>query len=175
MSVHRQRLRQVLLLPLDRLIVTSDQVLPRPEQMEEWSLPPGDRAALSRWGLPVVDDCQLCGGFQPGTDPAMMVGGRQLYSLGLLAGLEVGADTATGAVWGISGAPGVPDSFVNSSVANFVEAAWRWYGAWPEIKQLRHSIEQFGLLDDFLAFVVELDAACEKADVSFWREYVESW
>ncbi|SEC15552.1 SUKH-4 immunity protein [Amycolatopsis tolypomycina] len=135
----------------------------------------GDRAALTRWGLPVVDECRMCGDVQVGTAPAITAGGRPLYGLGLLAGLEVGAEPATGAVWGVSGMSEVPDSFVNSSVANFVESAWRWYWAWQEIKPLRHSIEQYDLLDDFLAFVVRLDVATEQAEISFWREYVESW
>jgi hypothetical protein len=71
--------------------------------------------------------------------------------------------------------PGAPVSLVNSSVAKFVESSWRWCRACQEIKLLRSDIEQYDLLDDFLAFVVKLDGAVERAEVSFRRGYVESW
>lgn len=117
----------------------------------------------------------MYGDVQPGSAPTVTAGIKQLYGLGLLLNLEVGADPETGFVRGVSELAGTPDSFVNSSVTKFVEVAWRWYWAFHEIKQLRYDIEQYDLLRDFLAFVVKLDEAVEKADESFWQGYVESW
>ncbi|MGW1557703.1 SUKH-4 family immunity protein [Streptomyces sp. NPDC002144] len=98
------------------------------------------------------------------------------------AGPDVAAGGGGAAVDGAEGGGGeggsgedLPHSFVNSSVAHFVETSWRWYWTFKEVKALRFDIEQYDLLDDFLEFAVRLDPRVGSAEQSLWRGFIQSW
>ncbi|MGW3936867.1 SUKH-4 family immunity protein [Streptomyces phaeochromogenes] len=175
MSEHREAAARALSAPLDLLVVAVDQYPVGVEGVNKWILPESDRMALIRWGLPMMEDFRLVVNLQEGVSPELDVRGRKFYSLGLFAEHEVGSCVGSGEVWGFNPDENLPDSFVNSSVAYFVETAWRWYWVYKEVRPLRFDIEQYDLLDDFIDFSVRLDPQVGSAVSSMWRGIIESW
>ena len=146
--------------PLDSLIVPAVQVH-FGEIVDRWDLPPEDRAALRRWGLPKShlalpepqDEAEptLVPNVAGPAERALLAPDQRLYRLGWW-GMDdrspaIGAVAGDGRVMVILRAPLTvadlpfslqpyyPDfhraavQFVNSSVAHYVEVAWRWYAA----------------------------------------------
>ncbi|GAA3356611.1 SUKH-4 family immunity protein [Saccharopolyspora gregorii] len=175
MSEHRRSVARALAAPLDRLVVAEDRVVAPPSEIGAWGLAARERDALAGWGLPVVEECGLIGNFQQGASPELEAGGRRFYALGLFLEDEIGVDAESGEVRGIRVDDGDRVSFINSSAGRFVESAWRWYWVWKEVRELRFSIEQYDLIDDFLEFLVALDPPVGSSGSSFWRGMLMSW
>ncbi|MFG2691703.1 SUKH-4 family immunity protein [Streptomyces sp. NPDC048405] len=175
MSVRRQVVADVLARPLDGLVVADDQVINSSTDVERWNLARSELQALTRYGLPVIEECDIIPNIQQGILPELDAQGRNFYLLGLFADHEIGVLAGEGEVWGIPLDRTLPDSFINSSVARFVETSWRWYWVWKEVKALRYDIEQYDLLEDFLDFAVRTDARVDSVEPSLWKGLIQSW
>jgi len=174
-SEHREAVAEILSKPLSLLVVEDDQVVAREGDAEGWNLAEVDKQSLVRWGIPLIEEFRLVPHLQEGASPELEKRSRRFYGLGLLAGQEIGALVQVGEVWAFPSGEDLPHSFVNSSVAHFVETSWRWYWTFKEVKALRFDIEQFDLLDDFLEFAVRLDPRVGSAEQSLWRGLIQSW
>jgi hypothetical protein len=146
--------------PLESLIVPAVQVH-FGAIVDRWDLPPDDRAALRRWGLPKShlnlpepqDQAEptLVPNIAGPAERALLAPDQRLYRLGWWGTDDrsptIGAVAGDGRVLVLLPAPLTvadlnralrpyyPDfhepavTFVNSSVARYVEVAWRWYAA----------------------------------------------
>ncbi|WP_340377141.1 SUKH-4 family immunity protein [Streptomyces sp. SS7] len=175
MSGHREALADFLSRPLSLLIVDDDQIVAHNGDIGSWNLAEVDKHSLMRWGIPLIEECRLIPNFQEGSSPELERRSQSFYGLGLFAGQEIGALVDVGEVWAFPPDEELPNSFVNSSVAHFVETSWRWYWTWKEVQALRFDIEQYDLLDDFLEFAIRLDPRVGSAEQSIWRGFIQSW
>ncbi|MFE9404010.1 SUKH-4 family immunity protein [Streptomyces sp. NPDC006530] len=175
MSEHHEAVARALSQPLDLLVAAEHQAAAASGNVSAWQLPSADKTVLARWGLPLIEECRLIPNIQEGMSPEMNVRGRQFYTLGLFADHEIGALVKIGEVRGIPLNQALPESFINSSVAQFVETSWRWYWVWKEVNALRFDIAQYDILDSFLDFATKLDPPVGTAETSLWRGLIESW
>jgi hypothetical protein len=115
-------------------------------QMEAWVLPEEGKLTLSRHGLPDarVDDLMgIVGGFQKFAEPEVGNDGSRFYVLARYGTASIAAVENSGEVVAVPAASkvhpelsrlhpsGLSPSQINSSVAAFVECAWRWHWLLP--------------------------------------------
>ena len=154
--------------PVGELIVPEAQVLPPAAEVRDWPVDPAGRDALITWGLPVVGEGNLVPDPSPGPD------GDGRYRLATEWGAVVAVQAASGRVVRL----GVTDPepmLVNSSLAAFVESAWRYL--WLHGQESGHyDDETDDVLDAFLACLRRLDPAIgDDPATSYWPSIVEHW
>ncbi|MFB4314889.1 SUKH-4 family immunity protein [Actinomadura sp. 21ATH] len=114
-----ERLEAVLAAPIGDIVSREHQALPPAAAIREWDVPPADRQALSRWGLPV--DLLMTPDFQTVSEPVLtpnvagdiegrlITADQRLYRLGRWGSHELtpimGAVAGTGRVLGLRKAP----------------------------------------------------------------------
>ena len=170
------------------------------EQDADWMVPASDLAALRRWGVAIVPDprpahrVQLAGDVQHDAEPSITTDdGVRAYLMGTYWRMRVGAIEKTGTVIGVRTAEDAASfgnfgSYINSSVAAFIEVSWRW--AWASAALLRLPGEDyeylFECLEEFRGFVHRLDPvtaaearddpdAASAARFTFWDGIVDGW
>jgi SUKH-4 immunity protein len=159
--------------PIGELIVPEVQVRVAPEVVRDWHLPAADLSALTTWGLPTFDDGSLVPDPHPGPHD-QRYRGDQAYRLGTEWGAVVGAVAGSGRVVRF----GVTDPepmLINSSLAAFVESAWRYL--WVSLQEGGHyDDETDDVLDAFLARLQRIDPAIgSDPHTSYWPSVVEYW
>jgi len=145
--------------PLEEIFVAGEAVGPPEDLVRQWDLPESDRQALLRWGLPEESDLtpHFQAGADPELVPnvagererQVASPGDRLYTLVYwgLNEVRIGAVAGTGRVLKLQPKPTTVDDFplafreiyagfyrpsvefFGSSVAQFVEASWRWHAA----------------------------------------------
>ena len=145
--------------PLEEIFVAGEAVRPPEDLVRQWDLPESDRQALLRWGLPEESDLtpHFQAGADPELVPnvagererQVASPGDRLYTLVYwgLNEVRIGAVAGTGRVLKLQPKPTTVDDFplalreiyagfyrpsvefFSSSVAQFVEASWRWHAA----------------------------------------------
>lgn len=147
----------------------------RLEPQAAWAIPAADLTALRRWGVPIVPDprpqqrVQLAGEVQNEADPRILTGsGERAYLLGTYWRMRVGAVEKVGTVIGVrtdedAASFGNSVVYINSSVAAFIEIAWRWAYASSALRNLSaHDYDYlYDGLDEFRALVHRLDPATD--------------
>jgi hypothetical protein len=119
-------------------------------QLTTWDVPDEAKVALGEYGLPrAVDDglVKVVAGFQEGTQPETEAKGELYYVLGTIGSTRIGASKGAGVVRSVPEPfephpqlahlfpDGQAPSFINSSVAQFVECAWRYDQVLPLLVQ----------------------------------------
>lgn len=167
-----------------------------------WKVPDADLAALRHWGVPIVPDprpehrVQLAGDVQQEPDPRIATDdGIRAYMMGTYWRMRIGAIEHTGTVIGVRTAEdaasfGNSVVYINSTVAFFLETAWRWAYASTALRALpaQDYDHLYDCLDEFRAFVHRLDPATDPEPGSgtkpggeagitftFWDGIVEGW
>ncbi|MFD4638514.1 SUKH-4 family immunity protein [Lentzea sp. NPDC058436] len=175
MSVDELRLAlaEVLSRPLTSLVVAADRAEAGAEEVAGWSLPEAGREVLLRCGLPLIEENRMVPHIQEEGVPQLIGSRGEAYGLGLWGNYEIGALAGSGEVRGLPLPEDFPEVFVNSSVEKYVETMWRWYATWQIIiPVLSDGRAQQYLLEDFLAFAVQLDPAVES---SLWSGFIRGW
>ncbi|MFD7163659.1 SUKH-4 family immunity protein [Streptomyces violascens] len=175
MSDHHEAVAQALSQPIDLLAAADGPAVAETGDVSAWQLPAQDKTALAHWGVPLLEECRLVPHIQQGAMPELDVRGQKFYALGLFANHEIGVLPSAGEVWAIPADPALPKVFINSSVTLFVETTWRWYWTWKELDALRADIEQYDVLDAFLAFATTRDPRVGAAEPSLWPGLIQSW
>lgn len=167
----RERTRGILNQPLREVVILADQAMAADlTLLDQWSVPPGDRKALAQWGLPLLEDYRLVANLQEEVEPVETDDGRRYYGLGAWLDFEVVAASPSGEVWGIPLINWRPASyFINSSIAGFIESAWRWYWI-SRVVNAEDSVERYGCLRDFFDFIAAHDPSVAERQDSLWRE-----
>lgn len=121
-------------------------------QLNGWDLPDDAKEALSTYGLPRDDGAEVPGfvaEFQEGVHPGRELQGERYYVLGRFGSGPIGALSGSGVVRSVPHpftphpqlAHLYPDgpmpAFVNASVPQFVECAWRYHCVIPLLLQER--------------------------------------
>jgi len=154
--------------PVGELIVPEAQVLPPAEAVRDWPVDAAGRDALATWGLPVVGD----GNRVPDRSPGPR--GDGMYRLATEWGAVVAVQAGSGRVVRL----GVTDPepmLVNSSLAAFVESAWRYLWLYRQ-ESGHYDDETDDVLDAFLARLRKLDPAIgADPSASYWPSIVEHW
>jgi hypothetical protein len=164
--------------PLDDVVGALDIPASRaPRTADRWSLPPADRQALQRWGVPVDETragraaVRLAGAVQAGDAPEVNDDDTVAYLLGTYWRRRLGAVVGSGRVVGVAADAPRRVSPVNSSVAAFVDVAWRWAAA----RRVLAAIEEHGdyrqYYDDLAMFrdhVHAVDAAVRDDPAYEW-------
>jgi hypothetical protein len=156
-----------------------------PHSAASWALPPGDREALRRWGIPIDETrsgpaaVQLAGAVQAGDVPEIDTGGIAAYSLGTYWRRRLGAVIGSGEVIGVTTDTEERISRINSSVSAFVETTWRWASARRTLSAIEDRGDYEQLYDDLAAFqnyVHTLDPAV-RDDPAFewWNGITNGW
>lgn len=185
-SVVQRELQQafddVLALSLDELVIRDPARSCAPPTAERWRLPRGDIEALWRWGVPIFAPpeeglVQLVGAVQEEADPALVERGQTAYRLGRYWLRTIGAAQDSGIVIGIPDAVNRDVSFINGSVAAFVEVAWRWYGVAPFLFGMEEDQAQLDAnLYRFSEYVHALDPITATDDrFRWWDDLIEDW
>lgn len=166
-----ERTREILNQPLGVVVVSADQATAADlTVMNQWSVPPGDRKALAQWGLPLLEDYRLVANIQEEIAPTETDDGRKFYSLGTWLDFEVVAASPSGEVWGLPLTDWRPAGyFINSSIAGFVESAWRWYRI-SRVVNSEDSVERYECLRVFFDFISARDIKVVAHRNSLWRE-----
>jgi hypothetical protein len=156
-----------------------------PPSAESWSLPPGDRAALRRWGIPIDETrsgpaaVQLAGAVQAGDAPEIKTGGIVAYYLGTYWRRRLGAVVDSGEVIGVTTDSQERISRINSSVSAFVEITWRWTCARRTLSAIDDSGDYQQLYDCLAAFqnyVHALDPAVrDNPEFEWWNGITNGW
>ncbi|MEU0505884.1 SUKH-4 family immunity protein [Nocardia sp. NPDC005998] len=171
MDTVEKRLGLVLRAPVDSLV--ADDRVRMPDSVARWNLPEHDRAALRAWGMPsdmpMAADPQF--GVEPELTPTiasdlerrLLTADRRLYRLGRWGRHPltlIGALAGDGTVFGLRETPlsttdlppVMPDrypdlnptvAYLNSSVARFLEVAWRWRAASRILRELTETEPPF--------------------------------
>ena len=159
--------------PVSELIVPEARVLVPAGAVRDWRVDPADLRALTTWGLPVVGQGNLVPDPRPGPHDARYEG-EQAYRLGTEWGAVVGVVAGSGRVvrFGRTDPQPMP---VNSTLAAFVESAWRYL--WLFRQEAGHyDDETDDVLDAFLARIQRLDPAVgDDPGTSYWPSVVEHW
>ncbi|MFE3876701.1 SUKH-4 family immunity protein [Kitasatospora sp. NPDC059146] len=167
----RDRAREILARPQAELVVPTDRTaVEDPLALNRWLVPARDRAALERWGLPLIERYGLVSNIHAGERPDELEDGRGYYGLGIWLDLELAAAVPSGQVWGIPLTQWrQSDVFVNSSISGLIDSAWRWY--WISgIINSADSIDRYACLRDLFEFIVKRDADVAAQRHSLWRE-----
>lgn len=155
--------------PIGELIAPEAQVLPPPAAgVRDWPVDPAGREALITWGLPVVGDGNLV------PDPSPGPFGDGMYRLATEWGAVVAVQAGSGRVvrLGVTDPQPMP---VNSSLAAFVESAWRYLWLYGQ-ESGHYDDETDDVLDAFLARLRKLDPAIgDDPSASYWPSIVERW
>lgn len=169
------RTREILEQPLGMVVVPADQAMSTDlAALDRWSVPSSDRKALAQWGLPILEQYELVANIQEEATPVENESGWKYYSLGAWINFEITAASPSGEVWG------VPltnwdrtDYFINSSIANFIEMAWRWYQI-STVVNSEDSVDCYACLHHLFDFIVARDPRVASSDNSLWREILLS-
>jgi hypothetical protein len=143
----RAEVRRILEADLAELAVDRRGALFPPVGQDEWELPRQDMDVLWRHGLPAPQDdgpYRISGHYQTGSSPELAHEGRVFYRLGSFAGVSHLAERGTGEVVHpvLTKAEVHPQlavhfpvertfALVDTSVASWVELAWRWHRLVP--------------------------------------------
>lgn len=191
---------------LDELVVPEQQAIPEVARVRQWRLPQADRDALIRYGLPVNDRGLAEADFRDSADDA--------YGLmALSGGSRIVAVADTGVVLCLPGPqtdmeqtaefwernpdflaaikkkypdyPRIPPTFVNSSVALFVDTSWRFERVARALLKLPTGTaepfevecanELFDRLDVFLEHLRSADPQAVDSRYAYWPDVVEGW
>jgi hypothetical protein len=172
--------------PLDQVIDALDVAASvGPQSAERWDLPPSDREALRRWGVPVDETgtgpaaVQLAGAVQAGDVPEISTRGIVAYSLGTYWRRRLGAVIGSGEVIGVTTDTEERVSRINSSVSAFVETTWRWACARRTLSMIEDHGDYKQLYDDLAAFqnyVHMLDPAVrDDPEFEWWNGITNGW
>jgi SUKH-4 immunity protein len=175
---------------LDQVVEAADAGHGPPMVVASWSLSDRDREALLRYGVPInrgdSRGVQLVGDVQSELDPTVVVGDRRGYRLGShwwrrLAALA-GSGEVVAAVPDDSDDPlgklavGASPTYVNSSVARFVDIAWRWHCLAPLFHAADYGSAFYEGTEEFLEVLPALDPAlAEEEEYPWWRSLVLGW
>ncbi|MFG2908966.1 SUKH-4 family immunity protein [Kitasatospora sp. NPDC048286] len=170
MGTMRDRTREILALPLDRVVASADQEMVKDTTaLDKWVVPRPDLKALREWGLPLLEDYHLVSHIHEGGQPEELDDGRKYYSLGTFTNFEVVAASPSGEVWGLPLIDWFPvDYFINSSIAGYIESSWRWYRI-SQIVYAEDSIERHACLQDFFDFIAMHDPKVASSQKSLWH------
>ena len=171
----RRKASEVLERSLTSLVEEADRVAARPEVVDMWNLEKADRELLVLCGLPLMEECRMVPHVQDEATAQLSGTKGAAYSLGLWAHYEVGALVESGEVRGVADEELSAEVFVNSSAGKYVEMMWRWYRLFKIVEPLRNGLEQYDVMEDFLAFAYDLDPAVETAERSLWRGFIQGW
>jgi hypothetical protein len=154
--------------PVGELIVPEAQVLAPAETVRDWQVEPADLRAFTTWGLPVVGDGNLVPDPRPGPED----GGA--YRIGTEWGAVVGVLAGSGRVVRFGRTDPSP-MVVNSTLAAFVESAWRYLWLFRQ-EGGHYDDDTDDVLDAFLAKLQTIDPAVgDDPGSSYWPSVVEHW
>jgi len=175
---------------LDQVVEAADAAHGVPSVVANWRLSDRDREALLRYGVPInrgdTRGAQLVGDVQSELDPTVLVGDRPGYRLGSHWWRKLAALAGSGKVVAIAPdesedplgklAVGTPPTYVNSSVARFVDVAWRWNYLMPLFRAADYSNAFYEGTEEFLDALPTLDPAlAEEEEYPWWRNLVLGW
>lgn len=171
---------------LDELVAGHPSVAaPTPEVAGSWDIPPGDRDALRRWGIPVMSTNPKSVAFKPdvqdSVNPELAWEELAAYRLGSYHYRHVGAVQGSGAVVGVPQDRPYPYSFVwlNGSVSAFIDIAWRYTLAKPILWHWEEAeeFEQLGTgLERVMGYARSADRmVAEDERFRWWNELDVSW
>jgi hypothetical protein len=187
MDAHpRESLGWVMEAGLDELVASNPSVAVRaPELVSSWEIPPGDRDAVRRWGLPAMGMNPKSVTFKPdmqnSVNPELAWDEIAAYRLGSYHYRDVGAARGSGIVVGIPHDRPYPYRFVwlNGSVTAFIDIAWRWTLARPILMQLEEAGEVGQLargIDRVIDYARSVDLmVAEDERFRWWNELQSSW
>jgi hypothetical protein len=176
--------RQLLTASLADIVDGSAACVVNPLALARWTLRSEDTAPLIAYGVPIergFHELKLRGDLQDSVDPEIMIDGNRAYRLGVCRWLIFSAVSTTGEVWAV---PSVtrPDWAidsaaigVNSSVAGFVDLAWRWYRLRPLILAASDDA-YFDIAELFLERLPQIDEAlADRERFPWWRDLILDW
>jgi len=159
--------------PISELIVPDVQVLVPAEATRDWRVGAADLRALTTWGLPVVGAGNLVPDPQPGPHD-FRYDGEESYRLATEWGAVVGVVAGSGRVVRFGRTDPQP-MLVNSTMAAFIESAWRYLWLFRQ-ESGHYDDDTDDVLDAFLAKIQDLDPAVgDDPDSSYWPSVVEHW
>lgn len=167
---------------LDVLVNSCSYVSMGSQVVGTWNLPENDRSSLLRFGVPIFDfdgdrsSVQLMGDVQVASFPEINERDVIAYSLGTFWRRRIGASVETGVVVGVPDDSEPDLSYINNSVAAFIEIAWRWGCARRALLAIEDYEQLYECLAKFQEFVHVLDPVVkDDPRFSWWNGVIEGW
>ncbi len=134
----------------------------------------GDIAALSEWGLPSSLALPLEPDIRPESTYFYLFGGT-CYDLGQLDRRRVFARPQTGRVLDVTEENGVRYQYINTSIRQFAELAWRYHHVHPVLTAIADNWEELGPEPDEIARKMTWAKATEIDQLIDTDEAVSYW
>ena len=167
--------------PLDQIAGRCGPGATASRVVDAWNLPASDRQALISVGVPIFEDAtqspiQLAGEIQSAELPSLTERGYLAYRIGRYWRREIGVLEQSGTVVGFPDDAELDVSFLNSSLAAFLEIAWRWNCARKVLLATEDYEQLYENLGRFQDYVHSLDPIVSSdPKYAWWNGIVEGW